>query len=243
MPAAMVTGASRGIGAACAERLAREGWDVAVGYGSDAEAAAEVADRVREAGREAVTVGADARDPAAAERSVAEAERALGPLAAVVTSAGLTRDALAVRMDPATWAEPIAVNLTGAFLSLRAALAGMRARGSGCAVAIGSVVGRTGNAGQANYAASKAGLIALVRTLARELGPAGLRVNAVAPGFVRTRLTDVLDEEQTRALLARTALARLGDPEDIAGPVAFLCSERASFVSGAVLDVDGGLAL
>lgn len=243
MPVALVTGASRGIGAACAERLARDGFDVAVGYGSAAAEAEEVAGRVRALGRRAVTVGGDVRDPETPPRVVAEAEDALGPLDAVVANAGLTRDTLALRMDPDDWRSPISVNLEGTFLTLRAALAGMAGRGRGCAVAVGSVVGRLGNAGQANYAASKSGMVALVRTLARELGPSGVRVNLVAPGYVRTRLTDVLAEDHRDALLARTALARLGEPEDVAGPVSFLCSPRSAFMSGAVLAVDGGLAL
>lgn len=243
MPVALVTGASRGIGAACAERLARDGYDVAVGYGSAAREAEAVAARVRALGRRAIAVGGDVRDPETHPRMVSASEDALGPLDAVIANAGLTRDGLAVRMSPEDWRAPLAVNLEGAFLTLRAALAGMAERGRGCAVAVGSVVGRLGNVGQANYAASKAGMLALVRTLARELGPAGVRVNAVAPGFVRTRLTDVLEEEQTAALLSRTALARLGDAEDVAGPVSFLCSSRAAYVSGAVLAVDGGLAL
>lgn len=243
MPVALVTGASRGIGAACAQRLARDGWDVAVGYGTDADSAERVAEGVRAGGRRAIVCGGDARDAETHARSVERAEAELGPLEAIVVSAGLTRDGLAVRMDPESWREPLAVNLEGAFLALRAAGRRMADRGRGCAVAIGSVVGRAGNAGQANYAASKAGLVGLVRTLAREVGPAGVRVNAVAPGYVRTRLTDVLTDEQRDALLGRTALARLGEPEDIAGPVAFLCSPGAAYVNGAVLAVDGGLAL
>jgi 3-oxoacyl-[acyl-carrier protein] reductase len=146
-------------------------------------------------------------------------------------------------MSGEAWRAPIDVNLTGTMTVLRAALAGMVRRGSGSAVAISSVVGVQGNAGQANYAASKAGLIGLVRALAREAGPSGVRVNAVAPGYVATRLTGVLADQHRERLLGATALGRLGDPEDVAGPVAFLCSPAAAFITGTILAVDGGLRL
>jgi 3-oxoacyl-[acyl-carrier protein] reductase len=146
-------------------------------------------------------------------------------------------------MTGEAWSTPIAVNLTGTFAVLRAALAGMVERRSGSAVAMSSVVGLQGNAGQANYAASKAGMLGLVRSLAREAGPAGVRVNAVAPGFITTRLTDVLADEQRDRLLGATALGRLGTPDDIAGPVSFLCSPASAFITGTVLSVDGGLRI
>lgn len=238
-----MTGAGRGIGAACAERLAQDGFDVALTYAQDEASAEAVAERVRAGGRRALVHRLEARDEGGAEAAVAAVERELGPLEAVVANAGLTMDGPALRMTAEVWRTPIAVNLTGTFTLARACLPGMMERGRGAIVAMSSVVGLQGNAGQANYAASKAGMIGLVRTLAREAGPSGVRVNAVAPGFIATRLTDVLSDEHRGHLLSATALGRLGAPADIAGPVSFLCSPAASFITGSVLSVDGGLRI
>jgi 3-oxoacyl-[acyl-carrier protein] reductase len=243
MPVALVTGASRGIGAACAVALAERGFDVALTYATDRDGAEATAAAVRDAGRRAHVRRAEARDTADAAGVVAEAEEALGPLDALVANAGITNDGPAVRMDAEAWSAPIAINLTGTMATMRAALRGMLRRRAGSIVALSSVVGVQGNAGQANYAASKAGIIGLVKALAREAGPRGVRVNAVAPGFIRTRLTDVLTDAHTEGLLRATALGRLGDPDDVAGPVAFLCAPESAFITGTCLAVDGGLRI
>lgn len=243
MPVALVTGASRGIGAACARALAAAGYDVALGYASDAAGAAATAAAVRAAGREASIHQADVADEAQAAAMVEAAEEALGPLDALVLNAGITRDGLAVRMSADDWAAVIDTNLSGAFYTARPALRGMLRRRAGSIVAVSSIVGLTGNAGQANYAAAKAGMIGMVRALAREAGGRGVRVNAVAPGYIGTDMTAALSDEQRDGILAATPLGRLGEPEDVAAAVAFLCSADAAFITGAVLTVDGGLAM
>ena len=243
MPVALVTGASRGIGAACARALAAAGYDVGVGFASDAAGAAATAAAVEEAGARAMVHAADVADEGAAGAMVEAVEEALGPLDAVVLNAGITRDGLAVRMGADDWSAVIDTNLSGAFYTARPALRGMLRRRSGSIVAVSSIVGLIGNAGQANYAASKAGMLGLVRALAREAGGRGVRVNAVAPGYIATDMTSALSDEQRTALLASTPLGRLGEPEDVAAAVAFLCSPEASFITGAVLSVNGGLAM
>lgn len=243
MPVALVTGASRGIGAACATRLAAQGWDLGLTFAQDQVACQETAHAVRALGRRAITTHLEARESASITAAVQEVEAQLGPLDALIVNAGITRDGLAMRMNGEDWRAPIDINLGGTAATIRAAAAGMLERGIGSIVAITSIVGDHGNAGQANYAASKAGIMGLVATLAKEFGPQGVRINALAPGFIRTRLTDVLDEDHVNALRARTALGRLGEPDDIAGPVSFLVSPAAQFVTGTLLCVDGGLAL
>ena len=205
-----------------------------VGYRSGAEEAQAVAD---EAGGRAVE--ADVSDPEQAKRLVDKA----GDLDILVNNAGLTRDGLLARMPDADWRDVIETNLSSVFYTCRAVTRGMMKKRAGSIVNVSSIVGIHGNWGQTNYGASKAGIIGFTKSLARELGSRGVRANVVAPGYVNTRLTDVLPEEAQQAMLANTPLGRLGDPEDIAGAVRFLCSDEAAFITGEVLLVDGGLGM
>lgn len=231
---ALVTGASRGIGRAIALELAGAGATVVVGYRTgrdEAEAlAAEIGGRA---------VQADVSDAASAAALV----EAAGDVDVLVNNAGLTRDGLLARMSDDDWHTVIETNLSSVFYTCRAVARPMMKRRSGAIVNVSSIVGVHGNPGQTNYAASKAGIIGFTKSLARELGSRGVRANVVAPGYVRTQLTDVLPEEATAAMLTATPLGRLGDPGDVAGAVRFLCSDEASFVTGAVLLVDGGLGM
>jgi 3-oxoacyl-[acyl-carrier protein] reductase len=229
-----VTGGSRGIGRAIALELGRAGASVVVGYRSGAEEAEAVA-----AGAGGRAVQADVADPEEAARLVEEA----GEVDILVNNAGITRDGLIARMSDEDWRVVLDTNLGGAFNTCRAAARGMMRRRRGSIVNVTSVVGLRGNPGQANYASSKAGLIGLTKSLARELGSRGVRVNAIAPGYVATALTDVLNEDQRGAIFTNTPLGRLGSPEDIAGAVRFLCADEASFITGEVLSVDGGLGM
>ena len=231
---ALVTGASRGIGKAIAEELARAGASVVVSYRTGADEAAALADAIG-----ARVVQADVSDAESARALVEEA----GDVDVLVNNAGVTRDGLLVRMSDEDWKTVIDTNLASCFYTCRAAVRGMMKKRSGSIVNISSIVGLHGNWGQTNYAASKAGIIGFTKALARELGSRNVRANVVVPGYVTSRLTEVLPEDATAAMLENTPLGRLGDPEDVAGAVRFLSSEDAAFVTGAVLLVDGGLGM
>ncbi len=231
---ALVTGGSRGIGRAIALELAHAGASVVVGYRSGKDEAEAVAE---EAGGRAVQ--ADVSDADEAARLVADA----GEPDVLVNNAGLTRDGLLPRMPDEDWRDVIETNLSSVFYTCRAAVRPMMKRRAGAIVNISSVVGIHGNPGQTNYAASKAGIIGLTKALARELGSRGVRANVIAPGYITSRLTDEISEEMRSLMLQNTPLGRLGDPEDVAGAVRFLCSEAAKFITGEVLLVDGGLGM
>jgi 3-oxoacyl-[acyl-carrier protein] reductase len=231
---ALVTGASKGIGRAIAAELAAAGANVVVGYRSGREEAEELAEEI--GGR---AVQADVSDAEEARRLVEEA----GELDILVNNAGLTRDGLLARMSDDDWRTVLDTNLSSVFYTCRAVTRPMMKKRAGSIVNISSIVGVHGNWGQTNYGASKAGIIGFTKSLARELGSRNVRANVVAPGYVKTQLTDVLSEDATTAMLESTPLGRLGDPEDVAGAVRFLCSDAASFITGEVLLVDGGLGM
>ena len=231
---ALVTGASRGIGQAIARELAAAGATVVIGYRSGKDEADSLA---AELGGRAVQ--ADVSNAKEAQRLVAEA----GDLDILVNNAGLTRDGLLARMSDDDWRTVIDTNLSSVFYTCRAVCRPMMKKRAGSIVNVSSIVGVHGNWGQTNYAASKAGIIGFTKSLAKELGSRNVRANVVAPGSVKTQLTEVLPEEATAAMLTNTALGRLGEPEDVAGAVRFLCSDAASFITGEVLLVDGGLGM
>jgi 3-oxoacyl-[acyl-carrier protein] reductase len=231
---ALVTGASRGIGRAVATELAQAGATVVLGYRSGKDEAESLA---AELGARAVQADVSSAEDAA--RLVEEA----GDLDILVNNAGLTRDGLLARMSDDDWRVVIETNLSSVFYTCRAVCRPMMKKRAGSIVNISSIVGVHGNWGQTNYAASKAGIIGFTKSLARELGSRNIRANVVAPGYVKTQLTDVLPEEATGAMLQSTPLGRLGEPADVAGAVRFLCSDEASFITGEVLLVDGGLGM
>src|SRR5215204_4296777 len=229
---ALVTGGSRGIGKAIAAELAGAGATVVVGYRSGAEEAEGAASEIG-----ARAVQADVSEAEDAKRLVEEA----GDVDILVNNAGVTRDGLLARMQDEDWRVVLDTNLGGTFNTCRAASRGMMRRRSGAIVNVSSIVGLHGNPGQTNYSASKAGIIGFTKALARELGNRGVRANVVAPGYIDTRLTQVIADDMKELMLANTPLGRFGRPEDVAGAVRFLCSDDALFITGEVLLVDGGL--
>ena len=237
--AALVTGASGGIGGAIVRALHGQGAKIVLS-GTRREQLDALA---AELGENAFVCPADLREAAAANALVEAAEKAAGPLHILVNNAGLTRDMLALRMTDADWQTVLDVDLGAPFRLSRAVLRGMLRRRAGRIINISSIVGATGNAGQANYAAAKAGLVAMSKSLAQEVGSRGITVNVVAPGFVVTPMTDALNDAQKAKLGEQIPLGRLGQPEDIAGAVVYLASDAASWVTGATLHVNGGMAM
>jgi len=237
---ALVTGGSRGIGAAVCAELARAGAEVVVNYTTNAEAAEAVRAAI---GDRAHAIRGDISTSDGATGLVDQVESDVGPIAILVNNAGITRDNLIMKLAEEDWRDVIDTNLGGAFFTSRAVARPMLKRRAGSIVNMSSVVGVHGNAGQTNYAASKAGIIGFTKSLARELGSRGVRANVVAPGYITSRLTDEISDEMRSLMLQNTPLGRLGDPENVAGAVRFLCSDEAGFITGEVLLVDGGLGM
>lgn len=236
---ALVTGATGGIGAEIARALHRQGAKVALSGTREAV----LAELAAELGEGALVAPADLSDPAAPQALVERVEAELGRLDILVNNAGFTRDGLAMRMSDKDWADVLEVDLSAPFRLARAAMRGMMKRRAGRIISIASIVGTTGNPGQANYAAAKAGLVGMSKSLAQELASRGITVNVVAPGFIRTPMTDALNEQQKTRLMERIPLGRMGEAADIAAAVAYLASDEAGWVTGATLHVNGGMAM
>ena len=240
---ALVTGGSRGIGRAICLELARQGANVAVNYAGNAQAAEETAAACRELGVQAVTIRADVADAAACEAMVKEVISSFGSLHILVNNAGITRDGLLMTMKEDAFDAVVETNLKGAFLCMKAVARPMMRQRYGRIVNLSSVVGLRGNAGQVNYAASKAGVIGMTKSLAKELASRGVTVNAVAPGFIETDMTAAMPDAAKAATLASIPMGRLGAAEDVARTAAFLSSEEAAYITGQVLAVDGGMSM
>src|SRR5947199_5383740 len=237
---AFVTGASRGIGRAIALSLCRSGFDIVVAS-PEIEKNEEVAEEIRACSGEAMTINLDVTSPESVKAAIAKTLADKTRIDVLVNNAGITRDGLAMRMKPADWDLVININLNGAFRCIQQVLPTMMRNRWGRIVNIASVVGQAGAAGQANYAASKGGMIAMTKALAQEIGSRGITVNAVAPGYIETDMTAVLPEEVKARILGQVPLGRIGQPEDIAAAVKFLASEDAAYITGHVLAVNGGM--
>lgn len=240
---ALVTGASRGIGRAIALELAKNGANVAVNYAGSKEKADEVVAEIKQLGREAIAIQANVADEEAVQAMVKEVISTFGSLDILVNNAGITRDGLMMRMKVEDWDAVLDTNLKGVFLCSKASMRQMMKQRSGRIINVASVVGVLGNAGQANYVAAKAGVIGLTKTMARELANRNITVNAVAPGFIQTDMTDQLSEEVREGLIGQIPLGTLGKPEDIAKVVRFLASDDSSYMTGQTLHVDGGMVM
>jgi 3-oxoacyl-[acyl-carrier protein] reductase len=240
---ALITGSSQGIGRATAIRLAQSGADIVINYRSKANAAAEVKAHIEDMGRRCIAIQADVSQEEDVSRLFAGATEALGPIAILVNNAGTTRDKLIIQMSLADFEHVLNTNLRSTFLCTKAALRGMIRARWGRIVNISSPAGLLGNAGQANYSASKAAIIAFTISTAREIASRNITANAIAPGFIPTELTSILTEEQRKFLLDVTPLGRFGTPEEIAAAINFLCSPEASYITGQILGVDGGMSM
>lgn len=239
----LVTGGSRGIGRAVALACAREGANVIINYAGNAKAAQEVVEKITDMGRRALAVQADVSKSEDVERLVQESLDDFGQIDVLVNNAGITRDNLIMRMKEEDWDAVLATNLKGVFLCTKAVTKGMMKQRSGRVINMTSVVGVMGNAGQANYAAAKAGVIGLTKATAKELASRGITVNAIAPGFINSEMTEVLSENVKEAMVKVIPLGKMGEAEDVAEATVFLASDSARYITGQVLHVDGGMVM
>ncbi|WZL74810.1 3-oxoacyl-[acyl-carrier-protein] reductase [Clostridiaceae bacterium 35-E11] len=240
---AIITGGSRGIGKAIALKLAELGANVVVNYTSNPQKAEEVVKAVKNMGRDALALKADVSNSEEVQMFMKEVEKHFDTIDILINNAGITKDTLLMKMKEDDWDQVVAINLKGTYNCTKAVIRKMMKQKEGKIVNIASVVGIMGNAGQANYAASKAGIVGFTKSVAKELGSRGINVNAVAPGFIETDMTDALSDEVKENLMAQIPLKQLGKPEDVANVVGFLCTDAANYITGQVLNVDGGMVM